>query len=355
MPQVPAVESYGMLSTDLRTADFDFDLPPDLIAQEPASRRDGSRLLVLHRTTGRIEHGIFSDITRYLHPGDLLVANRSKVIPARIVARKLTGGLVEILLLRPSTESRWTAMARPTRKLRPGMELEIPGSRLRVLLAEALGDGEWLLEFQGEGDLERQIYAAGRIPLPPYIRNEAAPLDRYQTVYADRDGSVAAPTAGLHFSEELLDRIAENGIDIRFVTLHVGAGTFKPVSADRVADHHMHAEWGDVPVETADAVNAVRAAGKKVVAVGTTTTRLLESAWQGDGIQPFTGETSIFIHPGRRLRAIDGLVTNFHLPRSTLLMLVSAMAGRDLILHAYEEAIRHRYRFYSFGDAMLIL
>jgi S-adenosylmethionine:tRNA ribosyltransferase-isomerase len=344
-----------MQGTDLQTADFDFDLPSHLIAQEPASRREDSRLLVLHRETGQIEHRHFSDITDYLVAGDLLVANRSKVIPARILARKPTGGAVELLLLRRLTGERWTSMARPTRKLRPGMELTIASSPLRATLLQALGDGEWIVEFSGEGDLDDQIRAAGQIPLPPYIRNEAAPLDRYQTVYADRDGSVAAPTAGLHFSQELLTRIRQGGVGVDFVTLHVGPGTFKPVATERIAEHLMHAEWGEVQESTANAVNAARSSGHRVLAVGTTTTRLLESAWQGESVEPFAGETSIFIYPGYTFRAIDALVTNFHLPRSTLIMLVSAFAGRDLVLHAYREAIRLEYRFYSFGDAMLIL
>jgi S-adenosylmethionine:tRNA ribosyltransferase-isomerase len=344
-----------MQRTDLHTADFDFDLPSHLIAQEPTARREDSRLLVLRRDTGQIEHRRFSDITDYLVASDLLVANRSKVIPARILARKPTGGLVELLLLRRLTDGRWTSMARPTRKLRPGMELIIASSPLRATLLHALGDGEWIVEFSGEGDLDDQIRAAGAIPLPPYIRNEAAPLHRYQTVYADRDGSVAAPTAGLHFSQELLNRIRQGGVGVDFVTLHVGPGTFKPVASERIAEHRMHAEWGEVQESTANAVNAARRSGHRVLAVGTTTTRLLESAWQGNAVKAFSGETSIFIYPGYRFRAIDALVTNFHLPRSTLIMLVSAFADRDLVLRAYREAIRLEYRFYSFGDAMLIL
>jgi S-adenosylmethionine:tRNA ribosyltransferase-isomerase len=344
-----------MFPTDLRTADFDFDLPEGLIAQEPTPRREESRLLVLHRDTGSIEHRRFSDITAYLQPGDLLVANRSRVIPARIMARKKTGASVELLLLRSETPVRWTAMARPTRKLREDMELEIPGSTLSVRLISALGEGEWTVEFSGEGNIEAQIRAAGQVPLPPYIRNENAPLDRYQTVYADRDGSVAAPTAGLHFTEDLLREIREGGVGTEFVTLHVGPGTFKPVSADRIADHRMHGEWGEVLPETASAVNHARSAGSRVVTVGTTSTRLLETAWENGAVHPYSGETALFIYPGFQFHVVGGLVTNFHLPRSTLLMLVSALAGRELVLHAYREAVRLRYRFYSFGDAMLIL
>jgi S-adenosylmethionine:tRNA ribosyltransferase-isomerase len=344
-----------MPTSELRTADFDYDLPAELIAQAPAPRRELSRLLVLHRDSGEIEHTTFAEIGGYLQAGDLLVANRSRVIPARILARKPTGGAVELLLLRPAGAARWTAMCRPSRKLREGMVLEIPKTGLTAMLRSALGDGEWEVEFTGEGDLEERIYASGTIPLPPYIRNEHAPLDRYQTVYADRDGSVAAPTAGLHFSDDLIASLQGGGVRMSKVTLHVGPGTFKPVSADRIDQHRMHAEWGEVPQETADAVTTTRAAGGSVIAVGTTSTRLLESAWCDSAVRPYTGETALFIYPGYTFRAIDGLITNFHLPKSTLLMLVSALAGRERVLHAYQEAVRLRYRFFSFGDAMLIV
>jgi S-adenosylmethionine:tRNA ribosyltransferase-isomerase len=344
-----------MPTSELRTADFDYELPAELIAQAPATRRELSRLLVLHRDSGEIEHTTFAEIGGYLQAGDLLVANRSRVIPARILARKPTGGAVELLLLRPAGAARWTAMCRPSRKLREGMVLEIPKTGLTAMLRSALGDGEWEVEFTGEGDLEERIYASGTIPLPPYIRNQHAPLDRYQTVYADRDGSVAAPTAGLHFSDDLIASLQGGGVRMSKVTLHVGPGTFKPVSADRIDQHRMHPEWGEVPQETADAVTATRAAGGRVIAVGTTSTRLLESAWCDGAVRPYTGETALFIYPGYTFRAIDGLITNFHLPKSTLLMLVSALAGRERVLHAYQEAVRLRYRFFSFGDAMLIV
>jgi S-adenosylmethionine:tRNA ribosyltransferase-isomerase len=344
-----------MPTSELRTSDFDYDLPAELIAQAPAPRRELSRLLVLHRDSGEIEHTTFAEIGGYLQAGDLLVANRSRVIPARILARKPTGGAVELLLLRPAGAARWTAMCRPSRKLREGMVLEIPKTGLTAMLGSALGDGEWEVEFTGEGDLEERIYASGTIPLPPYIRNQHAPLDRYQTVYADRDGSVAAPTAGLHFSDDLIASLQGGGVRMSKVTLHVGPGTFKPVSADRIDQHRMHAEWGEVPQETADAVTATRAAGGRVIAVGTTSTRLLESAWCDGAVRSYTGETALFIYPGYTFRAIDGLITNFHLPKSTLLMLVSALAGRERVLHAYQEAVRLRYRFFSFGDAMLIV
>jgi S-adenosylmethionine:tRNA ribosyltransferase-isomerase len=344
-----------MLSTQLRAAEFDYELPAELIAQRPAERRDQSRLLVLDRAGERIEHAVFSDIADHLREPDVLVANRSKVIPARIAAKKPTGGEVELLLIRSLSDSRWTSMAKPSRRLQPGLTLHVAGSTLKAELRERLPGGHWIVEFHGAEDLPSQIRAAGRIPLPPYITDDQAPLERYQTVYADRDGSVAAPTAGLHFSEVLLQDIRERGVRVEFLTLHVGPGTFQPVKVENVGDHVLLPEWGEINDETSGSISFARGRGGRVVAVGTTTTRLLESAFATDRVMPFAGETSLFIYPGYRFRAIDGLVTNFHLPRSTLLMLVSAFAGRELVLNAYREAVRLRYRFYSFGDAMLIL
>ena len=344
-----------MLSTELRAADFDYRLPQDLIAQEPTQRREDSRLMVLHRAGGRLEHTSFAAITDYLRPGDVLVANRSKVIPARVFALKPTGGRVEFLLLRRLASANWTAMARPGRGIRPGADLAIPGSDLRIRVGARRDDSTWEIEFLGEGDVEAQVTAAGSTPFPPYIRPNPALNDRYQTVYADRDGSVAAPTAGLHFSEDLLSRIAAIGAKLLLVTLHVGAGTFKPVTVDRIAGHYMHFEWGEITPDVATDLNRARAEGRRVFAIGTTSARLLESASAEGAVTPFSGETSLFIYPGFRFHVVDGLVTNFHLPRSTLLMLVSAFAGREEVLHAYDEAIRLRYRFYSFGDAMLVL
>jgi S-adenosylmethionine:tRNA ribosyltransferase-isomerase len=344
-----------MLSTRLRTSDFEYELPSKLIAQRPAEHRDQSRLLILERRTGTIEHGLFSDIAAELREPDVLVANRSKVIPARIAAKKATGGEVELLLVRPLSESVWVSMAKPGRRLSPGMKLSIPDSALEAELDEQLPGGMWTVHFTGSGDIGTQIRAAGQVPLPPYITDPDAPLDRYQTVYADRDGSVAAPTAGLHFSDSLLESIRNCGVDVRFLTLHVGPGTFQPVKAEQIEDHVLHPEWGELTAGTADAINAVRERGGRVIAVGTTTTRLLEFAFHGDAVRPFVGETSLFIYPGYRFRAVDALVTNFHLPRSTLLMLVCAFAERDMALYAYREAVRLEYRFYSFGDAMLIL
>lgn len=339
----------------MRTDDFDYELPADLIAQTPAPQRQLSRLLVLDRTAGTVRHDRFDHLGCYLRPGDVLVANRTRVMPARINARRVTGGAVELLLLRQLDDGSWVALGRPSRKLRPGATLEIPDSSVSATVEDRLDDGQWVVRFAGEGDVAAEVHRIGRLPLPPYIRNPDAPMDRYQTVYADREGSVAAPTAGLHFTPQLLDHLRETGVTTAFVTLHVGIGTFKPVVAERIEDHRMHAEWGEVPAETADAINRARAAEGRVVAVGTTTTRLLESAWSDGRIEPFKGETDRFIYPGYRFEAIDALVTNFHLPRSTLLMMVSAFAGRDAVLAAYREAVSERYRFYSFGDAMLIV
>ncbi len=343
------------MDTDLRTSDFDYALPDELIAQAPSDRRDMSRLMVIDRRTGTIVHDRFTNLGRYLAPGDVLVANRSKVIPARLQARRDTGGAVEILLHRSLDTHRWLALARPSRKLSPGMRLGLDGSPMTIHVEERQSEGQWVISLEGVTDVAAEIQRIGALPLPHYISNPEAPLDRYQTVYADREGSVAAPTAGLHFTQALLDDLRASGIDIEFVTLHVGLGTFRPVTADRVVEHQMHAEWGEVPAEVARAAQRARDEGHRVVAIGTTSTRLLETAAAGGRIEPFWGDTSHFIYPGYRFRAIDALVTNFHLPRSTLLMLVSALAGRDLILRAYAEAVRERYRFFSFGDAMLIL
>lgn len=340
---------------DLRTADFDYQLPRELIAQSPSDRRDMSRLMVIDRARSTITHDRFANLGRYLGAGDVLVANRSKVLPARLRARKDTGGAVEFLLLRALDVTHWRALARPTRKLRPGMRLMIDGSSMTAVLDCLESNGEWMVTLGGVLDIEAEIHRVGVVPLPPYIKSTAAPPERYQTVYADREGSVAAPTAGLHFTEPLMEALRVADIDIQFVTLHVGPGTFRPVTAERVIDHHMHAEWGEVPATVAAAVQKARDHGRRVVAVGTTSTRLLETAASSGRVDSFSGETARFIYPGYRFRAIDALITNFHLPRSTLLMLVSALAGRDLILDAYAEAVRERYRFFSFGDAMLIL
>lgn len=339
----------------LRTDDFDYTLPEELIAQEPPASRGESRLLVVHRGTGLLEHRSFRDLGAYLNPGDVLVANRSRVLPARLRARKPTGGAVELLLLRRLATDLWEALARPSRKIRPGMHLCFDASDLRCTIQEAKGEGRWIVGFDGVASVDLELGRIGSVPLPQYMRRPLEDAERYQTVYADRDGSVAAPTAGLHFTDTLLSDLRSDGVVTEYVTLHVGLGTFRPVRSDQVKDHHMHSEWGEVPPSVAESINSARAAGNRCVAVGTTSVRILESASQSGMLAPFSGDTDIFIVPGYSFRVVDALVTNFHLPRSTLLMLVSAFAGRDLMLHAYQEAIARRYRFFSFGDAMLIV
>lgn len=310
--------------------------------------------MVLSRREHTVQHDLFSNIGRYLRSGDVLVANRSRVLPARIAARKSSGGRIEFLLLRSLGNSTWMALARPSRKLREGTTLLVESTSLEATLVRKLDDGLWEVAFRGPGDVERSIASAGKIPLPPYITNPDAPADRYQTVYADRDGSVAAPTAGLHFTESLLQSLRESGIEVVYLTLHVGLGTFQPVKVENVREHTMHSEWGEIPPDVACAINQARSDHRRIVAVGTTSVRLLESATVDGMTRPFQGETNIFLYPGKAIRSVDALITNFHLPRSTLLMLVSAFAGREFVLSAYTEAIARKYRFYSFGDAMLI-
>jgi S-adenosylmethionine:tRNA ribosyltransferase-isomerase len=339
----------------LSTSDFDYELPAELIAQWPAERREDARLLVLDRRTRAIAHDVFSSLPSRLHPGDFLVANRSRVIPARLKAVRESGGAVEIMLLQEQSASKWRALARPSRKLRAGSRLCFGESTLQAVVASGFGGGEWLLSFEGVPDVAAELRRIGDVPLPPYIHNGHTPSGRYQTVYADRDGSVAAPTAGFHFSGDLISRLKRHGIGFELVTLHVGPGTFRPVNVERIDEHRMDAEWGEVPAEVAERINQTRSRGGRMIAVGTTTTRLLETAGEAGRVEPFAGYTDRFIVPGHEFRVVQALVTNFHLPRSTLLMLVSAFAGRDLVLEAYQEAIRLKYRFYSFGDAMLIL
>lgn len=356
------------------TAEFDYPLPPDLVAQHPAPQRDGSRLLVLHRTDGRTRHHQFPDLRAHLEPGDVLVLNDSKVIPARLRGLKLdTGGKIEVLLLEESTPSVWWVMLRPGKRVRPGTRLLFlsPGGRTSPLTAEVLGkndEGHCRLRFGGVPDLAATLAETGEMPLPPYINRTAPAVGtedraRYQTVFAQHDGSVAAPTAGLHFTEALLTGLRASGVETHFVTLHVGHGTFAPVKADQVEDHVMHEERFDLPAGTAEAVNRAKAEGRRVIAVGTTSVRVLESVARANGgvLVPGAGTTRIFLHPPATFAVIDGLLTNFHLPQSTLLMLVSAFAapgetlrGRERILAAYAEAVRERYRFFSYGDAMLI-
>lgn len=344
-----------MAAGSLLTSDFDYDLPDELIAQSPSDRRDASRLMVLDRHARSIRHTTFERLGDYLNPGDVLVLNRSRVMRARLRVKRPTGGAAELLLLRPAKDGRWLALGKPSRKLLEGMELRTVDGSIPMWLEESFGDGQWLVRFEAGTDVVRLLSNFGEVPLPPYIHERTASDERYQTVYADRDGSVAAPTAGLHFTSGLLGALSAAGVDLQHVTLHVGIGTFKPVTVNSITDHVMHPEWGEVPASVASAVNRARQMGQRVVAVGTTSTRLLETAMGSGHMVAWQGETDMFIYPGYRFRAVDALVTNFHLPRSTLLMLVSAFAGREFILQAYEEAVRERYRFFSFGDAMIIL
>ncbi|HHV94189.1 MAG TPA: tRNA preQ1(34) S-adenosylmethionine ribosyltransferase-isomerase QueA [Firmicutes bacterium] len=341
----------------MKVADFDYYLPEELIAQEPVEPRDASRLLVVHRKTGQLEHRVFRDIVEYLLPGDVLIINDTKVIPARLYGRKKdTGGQVELLLLRRINRDLWETLVRPGRRVRPGTWLEFGDGRLLAEVEDATPAGGRIVRFVYEGVFETILDELGQMPLPPYIHKELADRNRYQTVYAREEGSAAAPTAGLHFTPGLLDKIKEKGVAIHPITLHVGLGTFRPVKVEEVAEHKMHSEYYSISEETANAIAAAKEAGGKVIAVGTTTTRTLEAAAHKHGrVTADSGWTDIFIYPGFQFRVVDALITNFHLPRSTLLMLVSALAGRDLILHAYRVAVERRYRFFSFGDAMLIL
>ena len=340
----------------MKTAEFDYHLPPERIAQHPAIPRDSSRLMVLHREGERIEHRIFREIGEYLQPGDLLVANESRVIPARLLARKVpTGGKVELLLLTKRGERTWEALV-TGRKVRVGTVLAI-GQGERRLQGTTLAitpSGGRLIEF--EEPVEPWLEEVGQVPLPPYIHEPLHDPGRYQTIYARVPGSVAAPTAGLHFTPRLMDALRAKGVEFAFVTLHVSLDTFRPVQEERVEDHRMYSERCSLKPEVAEKINRAKREGRRVIAVGTTTVRVLESAAQDTGfVKPFEGETDLFIYPGYRFRVVDGLITNFHLPRSTLLMLVAAFAEKSFIDRAYQEAIQKGYRFYSFGDAMLIL
>lgn len=337
--------------------DFFFDLPPELIAQEPTEPRDAARLLVLSRETGAIEDRRFSDITEYLKPGDCLILNDSRVLPARLYGRrKPTGGAVELLLLNQREQDVWEALAGPGRKARPGDILEFGDGLLTAEVLSVLEGGNRLVRFSYEGSFFALLEKIGEMPLPPYIKKRLADKESYQTVYSRELGSAAAPTAGLHFTQELLARLQEQGVRIGYVTLHVGLGTFRPVKVDDITEHKMHAEHYELPEKTAQLINETRAAGGRVIAVGTTSCRTLESIGVGeDGlVHPQEGYTEIFIYPGYTFKLLDGLITNFHLPESTLIMLVSAFAGYTHTMDAYRHAVAERYRFFSFGDAMLI-
>ncbi|MDO4331024.1 MAG: tRNA preQ1(34) S-adenosylmethionine ribosyltransferase-isomerase QueA [Lachnospiraceae bacterium] len=337
--------------------DFYFDLPQELIAQDPLEDRSSSRLLVLDKDTGEVTHRIFKNVTEYLKPGDCLVINDTKVIPARLFgAKKDTLAKIELLLLKRREADIWETLVKPGKKAKPGTEIVFGDGLLTGTIIDTVEDGNRLIQFHYDGIFEEILDQLGQMPLPPYITHQLKDKNRYQTVYATHEGSAAAPTAGLHFTKELLAQIEEMGVKIARVTLHVGLGTFRPVKVDNVLDHHMHSEFYMVDEAEAKKINDAKAAGGRVICVGTTSCRTIESATGEDGIlKAGSGWTEIFIYPGYRFKILDGLITNFHLPESTLVMLVSALAGREHILHAYQEAIRERYRFFSFGDAMLIL
>ena len=340
----------------MKTSDFYYDLPPELIAQTPLERRDGSRLMTLDKASGAVGHTHFYDLPRYLRPGDCLVLNDSRVLPARLIGhREPGGGACEVLLLTDKGDKTWECLVRPGRKLRQGARVAFGDGELTAEIMEVLPDGNRLVRFDYQGIFLEVLDRLGKMPLPPYIKAELQDRERYQTVYSKEIGSAAAPTAGLHFTKELLAQIKAMGVKVCTVTLHVGLGTFRPVGEEELEDHEMHREFCTVPQETADIVNATKAAGGRVICVGTTSCRTVES-WAGeDGtLKAGSGWTGIYIYPGYRFKVLDALITNFHLPESTLIMLVSALAGREHVLAAYQEAVRERYRFFSFGDAMLI-
>ncbi len=339
----------------MKTHDFWYDLPQELIAQTPLQQRDSSRLLVLGRESGEITHRHFYDILDYLKPGDCLVMNDSRVLPARLLGHRPTGGAVEVLLLRDLGDKRWECLVKPGRKMQLGHEVIFGNGELRGKVVDVLDTGNRVVEFRYEGIFLEVLESLGKMPLPPYIKEELADQERYQTVYSKAVGSAAAPTAGLHFTTELLEKIREKGVTTAFVTLHVGLGTFRPVKAEDITEHHMHSELCMLSQETAEILNATRKAGGRIICVGTTSCRTLESLVNEDGsFEAKAKWTEIFIYPGYRFKAMDGLVTNFHLPESTLLMLVSAFSSRENIMAAYREAVEQRYRFFSFGDAMFI-
>lgn len=340
----------------MKTSDFYYELPQELIAQDPLEDRSSSRLLHLDRRTGEISHGTFQDILTYLKPGDCLVINDTKVIPARLFGiKKDTGAKIEVLLLKRRENDIWETLVKPGKKAKPGTELEFGDGRLTATVVDVVEEGNRLIQFHYEGIFEEILDELGQMPLPPYITHQLQDKNRYQTVYAKHEGSAAAPTAGLHFTKELLDEIEAMGVKIAHVTLHVGLGTFRPVKVDNVLDHHMHSEFYMVEESEAKKVNDTKAAGGRVICVGTTSCRTIESAAGADGtLKAGSGWTEIFIYPGYQFKILDCLITNFHLPESTLVMLVSALAGRESVLEAYQQAIKERYRFFSFGDAMFI-
>lgn len=344
------------MTQNLQKSDFYFDLPEELIAQDPLEDRSSSRLLVLDKETGETSHHIFKEVINYLNPGDCLVLNNTKVIPARLIGHKEdTGAAIEVLLLKRKENDIWETLVKPGKKCKPGTKIVFGEGLLHATVLETVEDGNRLIRFTYEGIFEEILDKLGEMPLPPYITHKLQDKNRYQTVYAKYEGSAAAPTAGLHFTKELLRQIEEKGIDIAYVTLHVGLGTFRPVKVDNILEHHMHSEFYQVTKEAADKINKAKKEGHRVICVGTTSCRTVESAADENGmVKEGCDNTEIFIYPGYKFKVLDALITNFHLPESTLVMLVSALAGREHILNAYEEAIREKYRFFSFGDAMLI-
>lgn len=344
------------METGYSTKDYYYDLPEELIAQDPLEDRSSSRLMVLGKKSGEVSHHHFRDILDYLRPGDCLVINNTRVIPARLIGtKKETGAHVEILLLRRKKDDIWETLVKPGKKLRPGAEVTFGDGLLTATILDVVEGGDRLVQFHYDGIFEEVLDRLGEMPLPPYIKHKLKDRDRYNTVYAKFDGSAAAPTAGLHFTKELLEEVKEKGVNIAQVTLHVGLGTFRPVKVDDVRKHEMHTEWYSVTQETADLINQTKENGGRIIAVGTTSVRTLETVADEDGhMKAQEGDTSIFIYPGYKWKVVDGLITNFHLPESTLIMLVSSLAGREHVLAAYKEAVKERYRFFSFGDAMYI-
>ena len=342
--------------SELKTSDFYFDLPEELIAQDPLEDRSASRLLMLNKETGDTEHHIFKDVIDYLNPGDCLVLNNTKVIPARLLGVKEdTGAAVEVLLLKRREGDVWETLVKPGKKCRPGPRLSFGDGILKAEVLEVVEEGNRLIHFEYEGIWEEVLDSLGEMPLPPYITHKLQDKSRYQTVYAKYEGSAAAPTAGLHFTPQLLRQIEEKGVDIAYVTLHVGLGTFRPVKVDNILEHHMHSEYYQISQEAADKINRAKENGHRVICVGTTSTRTVESAADENGkLTECCDNTEIFIYPGYKFKVLDALITNFHLPESTLVMLVSALAGRENVLNAYKEAVEEKYRFFSFGDAMFI-
>lgn len=340
----------------MKKSDFYFDLPTELIAQDPLLKRSDSRLLFLNKNTGELEHHVFSEVVDYLHPGDCLVLNDTKVIPARLLGiRADTGAAVEILLLKRKERDIWETLVKPGKKVKPGVRLSFGDGTLLADVLDIVEEGNRLIRFIYEGIFEEILDSLGEMPLPPYITHKLEDKNRYQTVYAKYEGSAAAPTAGLHFTRELLEQIERKGVDIVYVTLHVGLGTFRPVKSEEITEHHMHSEHYHITEDAAMRINCAKKKGRRVICVGTTSCRTIESAADEQGkVHAGSGDTQIFIYPGYRFRILDGLLTNFHLPESTLVMLVSALAGREQVLNAYAEAIHEKYRFFSFGDAMFI-